>query len=163
MKTIKQSFKTFAVFVCMLSVSFIACSKKHIFDNFGDNENISTVYISSAAMNLGMSLGSDIGSGLGLDNNCIRNPQGMEIISSDTEEGAAIIRKELEQKIKELGMELLLSTSEDNETCNIYTGKVQEGTTVRDILIETSETGEYSLVYIKGDIDLGSLTSGFRN
>ena len=154
-------FRLMAVTATVFLMSLTAFSQNRVFSEFAGNKNITTVYISPAAMRLGLNLGAEGSSEMKVIKNCIKNPQGLEIVTAETPKAADLIRSSIESKIKKLGMEFLLSTTEGTEKLNIYTGKLVNDSLIHDILIETSEENEYTLIYITGDIDIVKLTKAF--
>lgn len=147
--------------IMALSISLTAMSQSRVFNNYSDNKDISTVYISKAAMRLGLSMaGSE--SNMKDMMKCIKNPEGMEVITASSPEAIAIVKKDSKVKIKNLGLDLILDVNDDGENVNIYAGKMADDGIMRDLLIETSEDGEYTIVYIRGEIDANSLTKLFN-
>lgn len=75
MKTLR-----FIIAVIMaFGMSVAAISQNRVFNNYPDNKEISTVYISKAAMRLGLTMGGD-DSDMRNIQKCIKNPEGMEIV-----------------------------------------------------------------------------------
>lgn len=152
-----KAFRKLIAIAALALISFSAYSQKRMFGEFANNKDITTVYISGAAMRMGLSMAGDSSSPLGQVTESIKNPQGMEVVSTENPQAAETVRKTAGEIIARLGMELLLNTTDEN--VNIYVGRMLDGSVMRDILIETSEASEYTLVYIKGDVDIESLTN----
>lgn len=156
--------KALRLMVCAimaLSISLTAMSQNRVFNNYPDNKDISTVYISKAAMRLGLSMAGD-DSDMKDIQKCVRNPEGMEIVSATTPEAIAIVKKDAAEKMKKLNMELFLNAQDSGDDVNIYAGKILSGNVMRDILIEASEPDEYTIVYIRGEIDVQALTNQYK-
>lgn len=142
-------------------ISFTAMSRDRIFSNYPDNNGISTVYISGAAIRLGLSMaGSD--SDMNQIQKFVRNPEGIEIVSAETPEAIKIVKKGFSGIANKLNMELMLNATDDGEVVNIYTSGVSEDNVIHDILIETTEPDEYTLVYIRGEIDVNALQEQYN-
>lgn len=136
-------------------------SQSRVFNNYPDNKDISTVYISKAAMRLGLSMGGD-DSDMKEIQKCVKNPEGMEIVSATSPQAIAIVKKDVAEKMKKLNMELFLNAQDSGDDVNIYAGKILSGNVMRDILIEASEPNEYTIVYIRGEIDVQALTNQYK-
>ncbi len=153
-----KAFRKLIAIAALALISLSAYSQTRMFGEFANNKDITTVYISGAAMRMGLSMAGDSSSPLGQVTESIKNPQGMEVVSTENPQAAETVRKTAGEIIARLGMELLLNTTDEDENVNIYVGRMLDGSVMRDILIETSEASEYTLVYIKGDVDIESLT-----
>lgn len=156
--------KALRLMVCAImafSISLTAMSQSRVFNNYPDNKDISTVYISKAAMRLGLSMGGD-DSDMKEIQKCVKNPEGMEIVSATSPQAIAIVKKDVAEKMKKLNMELFLNAQDSGDDVNIYAGKILSGNVMRDILIEASEPNEYTIVYIRGEIDVQALTNQYK-
>ena len=67
--------------VMAFSISLTAVSQNRVFNTYPNNNDISTVYISKAAMRLGLSM-TDNDSDMKEIQKFIKNPEGMEIINA---------------------------------------------------------------------------------
>lgn len=157
-----KTFKFIAVMTLMLLTS-LASNAQRLFTGFGNDKYISTVYISPAAMRLGLSLGEGIGSKKDSDmtfvKDAIKNPQGMEIVSAETKAASDKVKAVVDKEMKKLGMELLLETREGDEMVNIYTGRLIKDSIMKDVLIETIDGNEYTVIYVKGEVDVNVLSN----
>ena len=86
----------------------------------------------------------------------------MEIVSATSPQAIAIVKKDVAEKMKKLNMELFLNAQDGGDDVNIYAGKILSGNVMRDILIEASEPNEYTIVYIRGEIDVQALTNQYK-
>lgn len=147
--------------IVAFSISLTAMSQNRVFNTYPDNNDISTVYISKAAMRLGLLMA---GNDSDMENiqKCIKNPEGMEIINATTPKAISIVKKDAAEKMKKLNLELLLNAQDEGDNVNIYTGKMLNGNVMRDILIESDEPDEYTIVYIRGEVDIQALTDQYK-
>ncbi len=147
--------------IVAFSISLTAMSQNRVFNTYPDNNDISTVYISKAAMRLGLLMA---GNDSDMENiqKCIKNPEGMEIINATTPKAISIVKKDAAEKMKKLNLELLLNAQDEGDNVNIYTGKMLNGNVMRDILIESDEPDEYTIVYIRGEVDVQALTDQYK-
>ena len=147
--------------VMAFSISLTAVSQNRVFNTYPINNDISTVYISKAAMRLGLSM-TDNDSDMKEIQKFIKNPEGMEIINATTPKAISIVKKDAAEKMKKLNLELLLNAQDEGDNVNIYTGKMLNGNVMRDILIESDEPDEYTIVYIRGEVDIQALTDQYK-
>ena len=87
----------------------------------------------------------------------VTNPRGMEVLTSENHASASLLREDCASIIRNLNLELLLNTQEKDESVNIYVGSISDDNKAKDILIETAGASEYTVVYIRGDIDINGL------
>lgn len=132
--------------------SCIAQSK--FFKEAASVEGVTSVYISPLLLKLG---GSETKVGHGLDE-AIKELTAFEIIT--TEDNCKDIRKVAElcrKKIADLKCDVLMEVNEEDENFKIY-ANVPEGSEYADLLmIEDDEPEEYTLIYVKGKIDLAKI------
>lgn len=140
----------------LIAAAMTAGAPNRIFSNIPKTEGLTSVYISPAAMKLGLSMTDTFISGKKIDGlgGAISNPRGMEVLTTEIPRIAAMLRKEVEATVEKLGMVLFLNANENNsEDVNIYVGNQSaDGTTISDILIVAADGNEFSVVYIGGDI-----------
>ncbi len=151
--------KLFRIVTLVLAValtSMAAMAQKRLFDEFSNNKDITTVYISGAAMSMGIQMSGGEGE-ISIIKECIKNPQGMEILTAENPAGQNQIKQTLNNKIKTLGMEPFFDVSNDGSKVNIYGGLGNDGQTMKDILIEVEEEDQYVVIYIQGEIDMQKL------
>lgn len=153
-----KNLKMMIVALMVTLVAVTSCAGNRIFSNLPKSDNLTVVYVSKAAMKMGMSIASKGDSEMGKIKNSIKNANGIEIVSADSPETAEYLKKITAEKMKEMKMELLVSTKEGNDNVNIYAGEEMSDGRVKDILIVTDEPGEYNVVYIMGEIDVDSIT-----
>ena len=147
-----------ATIALLLAATMTAGAQNRIFGHIKKTDGLTSVYISPAAMRLGLSMSDDIISspkvaGIGKG---ISNPRGMEVLTTTDPKIAEMLRKEVEAAVRKLGMELFLNANENgSEDVDIYIGtQSADGTTMSDILIVAAEENEFSVVYIGGDISV---------
>lgn len=140
----------------LIAAAMTAGAPNRIFSNIPKTEGLTSVYISPAAMKLGLSMTDTFISGNKIDGigAAISNPRGMEVLTTEIPRIAAMLQKEVEATVEKLGMVLFLNANENNsEDVNIYVGNQSaDGTTISDILIVAADGNEFSVVYIGGDI-----------
>ncbi len=144
-----------AITLLLAGTSSAQAKEQRVFNQVSKNSGITSVYISPAAMRLGLSLMQGDNKTMEMID-LISNPGGMEVVSASTAESVSLLREECVSIIKSLNLVTFVNTEEDNESVNIYVGETSGDKKVRDILIETSTQTEYVVVYIRGDIDIDS-------
>ena len=132
--------------------SCIAQSK--VFKEAASVEGVTSVYISPLLLKLG---GSETKVGHGLDE-AIKELTAFEVIT--TEENCKDLKKVAEscsKKIADMKCEVLMEVNDEDETVKIY-ANVPEGSEYADLLmIEVNGADEYTLIYVKGKIDLAKV------
>lgn len=150
-----KALKSILIAVVLL-LAALPASAQRIFGQYPDNPEITSVYISPAAMRLGLKAmqNDDKGSE---SLKYVTNPRGMEVLTSENHASASLLREDCASIIRNLNLELLLNTQEKDESVNIYVGSISDDNKAKDILIETAGASEYTVVYIRGDIDINGL------
>lgn len=152
-------FKLSAILIAlMLSTPRISAQQRE-FNVFPEDDDITTVYISPAAMKMGLSMDYGDDSDMQGIIKSISNPQGMEIINAETKKAADKVRDLAKEKIRKLNMEIFLDAADNGEDLIIYVGKVLDGNKLKNVLIEVNEKDKYTLLYMKGDIDINMLAN----
>lgn len=141
-----------ALFALIGTQSCIAQSK--LFKDAAAIEGVTSVYISPLLLKLG---GGETKVGHGLDD-AIKELTAFEVIT--TEENCKDLKKVAElcrKKIADMKCDVLMEVNEDDETVKIY-ANIPEGSEYADLLmLEVNEADEYTLVYVKGKIDLAKI------
>lgn len=139
----------------------ISCRAEKIFESLASNPNVESVYVGKAMM--GMARGF-----LSADNDgdtraalkAVKDINSIEIISCENESAIKEIKEKARKIIAKLKLEVVLEAKEKNEKTVIY-GRVPSAgnsSAVSNMVIETTEPGEYNLIHINGIIDIQSLT-----
>ncbi|MDE5568289.1 MAG: DUF4252 domain-containing protein [Muribaculaceae bacterium] len=132
--------------------SCIAQSK--VFKEAASVEGVTSVYISPMLLKLGGG-SKDLGHGL---DDAVKELKSFEVIT--TEEECKDIKKVADicrKKIAQMGCEILMEVNEDNDKVKIY-ASVPEGSEYADqLIIEVDEPKEYTVIYVKGKIDLAKV------
>lgn len=89
----------------------------------------------------------------------IKNPEGMEIVTAETAKSAEKLRTYTKQQIENYKMQSFINVAEGDEKVNIYICQLINENTMKDILIEVSENNEYTVIYIKGEVDVNALAN----
>ncbi len=125
--------------------------------------DVTSVYIGKAALRLAGSnalagkLGGDAKDGDRVTK-AVKNLESVEIVNCEKKSVIPDLRKEVERLVQKLGLEVLVEAREPGESVMIYGIVPADGSDVIDsMLIEANEGNEYSLVFIKGKIDLSAL------
>lgn len=155
MKTLKSIFIVSVLFFLSISCG----AQRRVFNEFQGRKDITTIYISSPLTKLGLNFAAN-DKDFEKIKKCIRNPQGIEIVTSEKEEGRKSIRNKLEKIIRENNMEVFLDTDQDEEEkVTIYTGPVLKDNVMKDMIIEVSDGNDYVVMYFFGEFDLNNLNN----
>ena len=145
----------------LLPMNVLAANDR-IFGEVANLPGVESVYIGPAALRLAMkSLPTEgkLVDGLG---GAIRELKSVEVIECDNRKSIDKIEKFARGLIDSLSLEVIVEATENDEKTRIY-GIVPEGgkeNTINALLIESREKDEYTLVYIRGVIDLTEIGMG---
>ena len=142
--------KIISLLILLLTSTSIGFSASRVFRKFPGGMDVSTVYVSPAAMKLGMSIESDQFSQL---KKMIKKPESIEIISTRNKRSYSSMYADCKDVVRRLNLELILNISDFSDKINIYVGKILNNHEIQDILIETRDERGYTIVYIKGIIN----------
>ncbi len=158
--------KTFALILLSFVLAFMPVStyaaNDRLFSEVAGLPGVESVYIGQAAMRFANQSSLSVPS-LGNIRGNIKDIQSVEIIECDKSENKDSFNKVkalADNIIKELNLEIIMEATDDGETTRIY-ARVPENaeadSALGNILIESNEEDEYSLVYVKGKIDISRI------
>lgn len=147
-----KKFRILSVLIALVIFAMPALGRQPLSRAFEGVKGVSCVYISKAAMSLGLNMAAQADESISGITDCIKNPEGLEVITAEKASTVDRVKKFAEEQISKLNMESFLSAADGEEITNIYVGAV-DGNVMKDILITTSSPKEYTLVYIMGEID----------
>ena len=138
--------------------SCVAQSK--VFKEAASVEGVTSVYISPMLLKLG---NSPAKLGHGLDD-AVKEIKAFEVISAD-EAGKDVqkVAESCRKKIAGMGCEVLMEVNEDNDKVKIYASVPEGGEYADQLIIEVDEPKEYTVVYVKGKIDLAKVVKDKGN
>ena len=128
-----------------------------VFADLAKIKGVTSVYVSGPMMELGLSKLSDNINmdDMGVSIKGIKNPGGLELISSDKPELSARLKSASAGILKGKNTTVLVETQDDGEKVNIFSPGKLDNNTIRDLIIEVFENNnEYTLIYIHGVIEL---------
>ncbi|MDE7438338.1 MAG: DUF4252 domain-containing protein [Muribaculaceae bacterium] len=146
--------KIISLLILLLTSTSIGFSDSRVFKKYPGGMDVSTVYVSPAAIKLGMSIESDQFRHL---KKLIKNPESIEIISTRKPSSYYSMYDDCKNVVKKMNLELILNISDFTDKINIYVGKILNNHEIQDILIETRDERGYTIVYIKGIINSDEL------
>lgn len=147
--------------ILIITITATGFADDRIFPKYPGGMKISTVYVSPAALKLGLSLTSK-DSKINSLKSLMKKPESIEILNTRRDSSFSVLNRECKKKVKELKMELILNCSQKGEKVNIYIGKIINSNEIKDIMIETEDADEYSIVYIKGIINAKELLNRYK-
>lgn len=149
---------TLVVFSLMLSVLPLSAKSKsndRVFAEVAGLPGVEAVYIGPAAMKLaGGSLTQK--AGLGNLSGSLKDIESLEVITCSNKTEIDKIKKFAQKVVSDMDLGLMVEWTEAKEQTRIY-GNVPDDKTISSLLVETSDADEYSLVFIRGTIDLEGL------
>ncbi|MCM1310365.1 MAG: DUF4252 domain-containing protein [Bacteroides sp.] len=154
----KQSIIKYLLVIAITAIS-LNCHAEKLFESLASNPHVESVYVGKAMMGMArgfLNNGKDKDTKKSL--NAIKDINSIEII--DCEDSAAIkeIKSQAHKILANLTTEILLETRDGDEHTVIYRLISGKQSAASGMILETSEPGEYSLIYIDGVIDIDALT-----
>lgn len=152
----KQSFLKCLLIIAAMCAG-ISCRAEKIFEALASNPHVESVYVGKSMMNMARSF-------LSADNDpdtksalkAVKDINSIEIINCENGSAIKSVREQARKILAKLKLEVMLETKDGNESTVIYGNTAPAGskaTAISDMIIETSEPGEYSLIHINGTID----------
>lgn len=155
--------KILLLIILVLTVSVSGFSEDRIFKKYPGNMEISTFYVSPTALKLGMSVNNS--EQLKSFKKLIKKPESIEILSTWRTDSQKTLGDDCKEVAERLNMELLVNSSNMDtiEKTNIYIGKILNDSEIQDIMIETMNTGKYTIVLIRGIINSHELINLYNS
>lgn len=158
--------KTLAFILLSLVMVFMPvctyAANDRLFSEVAGLPGVESVFIGQAAMRFANQSSLSAAS-LGNIRGSIKDVKSVEIVECDKSESIDSFKKVkalAESVIKKLNLEIIMEATDDGETTRIYAMVPENAatdTSLDNILIESSEEDEYSLVYVKGKIDISRI------
>lgn len=149
--------RTISVLLAVVFMSLTSMAGENVFSEFADRKDVTTVFISGAMLKMGLLEMVNEDPQMKLIADCIKNPDGIEILSATNMAGNDALLQELTDKINSFNMELVMNTEEGDEKVSIYARSIDEGSVMRDVMITAQEGGEFTVIYIKGEVNIKKL------
>lgn len=135
------------------------CRAEKLFEALASNPHVESVYVGKAMMGMArdfLSKNNDKDTTFAL--NAIKDINSIEIISCENAAAIKDVKAQAQKIIAKLKLEVILETKETDESTIIY-GRTPSGkdSAVSDIILETSEPSEYTLIHINGRINFQEL------
>ena len=135
----------------IVTLNIISASAQDLFEKLGDNEHITSVYISKALLNLfpGMADKMDVDvNGVDLDQIVAKLEQ-IDIYTSDNQEGAQLIRTEAKKLQSQTKTYEVLMKIKDDGTNVIFYGE-KEKDHFKTLVMVVDESNECTLIRLLG-------------
>lgn len=147
-----------ALITLTMPQSCIAQSK--IFKEAAKIDNVTSVYISPTLLKLGVRHQSALGHGL---DDAIQELSALEVITCDEDESKIPDVKNIcKPIIKSMNCEVLLDVNDEGDKTTIY-AKIIPNTDIAElIIVEVDEPDEYTVIYIKGKVDIKKLAEEYN-
>lgn len=147
--------------ILLVTAATTGFADDRVFQKFPSGLKISTVYISPAALKLGLSVDSQL---MGSFKKLLKKPQSIEILSTENKDAFfSLEEEECHRVVKKLRLELILNCADVDTKTNIYIGKILSDSEIENILIETKDLGSYTMVFIRGIIDSKELMNLYNS
>ncbi len=127
-----------------------------IFKDAAEIDGVTSIYISPMLLKLGGA--STIGHGL---DDAVSDLKAVEIITADglSQTKMKSVMNACRKVIDKLGCELLMAVNDDDDKVMIYAAVDEGSKYAKELVVEVDEEGhEYTVIYIKGKIDLEKIS-----
>lgn len=153
-----------AFFLTLLATSSLMAEDKRYFEEVSDLPGVESVYIGPAAFRMASQFPYFNPARLGIFANAVMDMKSVEIIECENKSSIDKIRDLAKKVIKNLNLDCIIDTKEDDETTRIFAVVPEDSdgnTTIGSMMIESydkSSGDDYSLIFLKGKIKLSSLS-----
>lgn len=146
----------------LMSAVPLAAQKSKIFESAKNLKDVTTIYVSPSLLKLGLSTAAMTES-MGEAAGYVKNLKGLEVINTSLRQSADSLRSVTRHFVKDSkdAINLLLEINDDDSLINIF-GNLDKGDDTT-LILEVNDDGEYSIIYLKGDIDVEGLLKSYAN
>ncbi len=156
----KRSFSLILFSFLVTVMPLAASAQKHVFQKVADMPEVESVFVGSAILK--MADGVSKVTGYNKYTRSVKNIESIEVISCESPNAIPNVVAECRRIIDSMGLEVILEANESDEQSMIYGGPIVEGqATMSSLIVTNIERNEFSLVYIRGDINISDVVSGF--
>lgn len=130
-------------------------SQAKVFKEIASMPDVTSVYIGPALLRLGGAAASSVGD----YSKYISGIKSIEIISCENPSAIKAVSDACDRKLAEMNYDILLEANEPDEQTTIYggVGDAANPEILDDIVIVCREKSEFSLIYIRGKINVGEM------
>lgn len=147
--------KKIGIIIVLALVAFVgtqSCiAQSKVFKEAASIEGVTSIYISPLLLKLGTTP-AELGHGL---DDAVKEISAFEVITAEENcKNLPKVAESCRKIIAGMGCEVLMDVNEDNDKVKIYASVPKGGTYADKLIIEVDEGKEYTVVYVKGKIDL---------
>ena len=142
-------------FVLLFAIP-LSAQKSKIFEAAKNLKEVTTIYVSPSLLKLGLSTAAMTES-MGEAAGYVKSLKGLEVINTSLRQSADSLRTVTRRFVKDSkeAIDLLLEVNDDESLINIF-GNLDKGDDTT-LILEVNDEGEYSIIYLKGEIDVEGL------
>ena len=150
-----------SLIMAILPATVSAAKMQRVFSEISNLPGVESTYIGPAALRLAGSYIPFEAGMMGGVGNAIKDLRSIEVVECTNRKSFNEIQKFAVDLVARLSLEVIVETTEKDETTRIF-GVIpeddgQDSNTLDGLLIEIREKGEYTLVFVRGTIDLSKL------
>ena len=155
--------KKFSLLVIAVLITLImpqrSIAQSKIFKDAAKIDNVTSVYISPTLLKFGARQLRQLGHGI---DEAIQQISEFEVITCD-EDVAKIpeVKRICRPIIKSMKCEVLLDVNDEGDKTTIYAKIIPNSDIAELIFVEVDEPDEYTVIYIKGKINITKLAAGY--
>lgn len=144
----------------ILPASLSAAKMQRVFSEISNLPGVESTYIGPAALRLAGSYIPFEAGMMGTVGSAIKDLKSIEVVECTNRKSFKEIQKFADELVARLSLEVIVETTEKDETTLFGVMPEDDGqdsNTLDGLLIEIREKGEYTLVFVRGTIDLSKL------
>lgn len=139
-----------AVAACALTLQSCMIGKSKVLGPLAQYPSEINIRVPKATLRAAGAFDRDAGKSLGKINS-------IEVFSSEDRRSFPAIERSAGEIAGAEKMELLIEVADSCEHTEIYGLASDKGNAIQKLLIKSAEPGEYTVIYMKGNIDLGAM------
>lgn len=152
--------------LAVIALTLSATAKaERLFSELAGTTGVESVYVGKSMLGMarGM-LGASGSKDARIAGNAVKNMESIEIISCEVPSEIQKVKTAARKIISRLKLDVMVETREDDEQVTVYgLPSKKNPAEMSDMIIETMEPGEYTIVHISGSIDVNSLIGEHKN
>ena len=159
--TRKLAILIISLLMTILPASLSAAKMQRVFSEISNLPGVESTYIGPAALRLAGSYIPFEAGMMGTVGSAIKDLKSIEVVECTNRKSFKEIQKFADELVARLSLEVIVETTEKDETTRIFgvmpEDDGQDSNTLDGLLIEIREKGEYTLVFVRGTIDISKL------
>lgn len=148
-------------FLCLLTMTGVLTvgARERLFKDIVSIKGVQSIYIPSAALERGATANGAFTVNNKDYSKSIKKLNGIEIITCSNKSCVPEVQKKCKELMELSSRDLLLEIIDDKETLSLYALLNGNSDMASDMILEIEEKGNYTIIYLQGDIDVKGVIS----